>query len=60
MNDIMIGYCEKKADYPMYRKIFWGKRSPFHAKAIGKTFSTRNATWDVIDTPGHAIDHLAF
>lgn len=60
MKDIMINYCEKKADYPMYRKIFWGKRSPFHAMAIGKTFSSRNATWDVIDTPGHAIDHVAF
>jgi endoribonuclease LACTB2 len=60
MNDRMIDYCKKKSDYPLYRKLFWGRRSPFHAKAIGKTFSSRNATWDVIETPGHAIDHLAF
>ncbi|MBO0961363.1 MBL fold metallo-hydrolase [Neobacillus sp. MM2021_6] len=60
MSDIMIEYCENRADYPMYRKIFWGKRSPFQATAIGKTFLSHHATWDVIETPGHAIDHLAF
>ncbi len=60
MNDIMIDYCKKKADYPLYRKVFWGKRKPFQAKHIGKTFSSLNATWDVIETPGHAIDHVAF
>jgi endoribonuclease LACTB2 len=60
MNDMMLEYCKKKPDYPLYRKVIWGKRRPFHGKAIGKTFSSRNAIWDVIDTPGHAIDHLAF
>ncbi|NYF23912.1 MBL fold metallo-hydrolase [Sporosarcina sp. JAI121] len=60
MNDRMLDYCAMKPDYPLYRKFFWGKRSPFHAKVIGKTFSSRNATWDVIETPGHAIDHVAF
>lgn len=60
MSDIKLDYCKQKPDYPLYRKVFWGKRHPFHAKAIGKTFSSRNAIWDVIDTPGHAIDHLAF
>ncbi|WP_342430307.1 MBL fold metallo-hydrolase [Neobacillus sp. FSL H8-0543] len=60
MNDVMLEYCKKKPDYPMYRKLFWGKRRPFHANAIGNTFSSRNAIWDVIETPGHAIDHLAF
>lgn len=60
MSNIMLDYCKKKPDYPMYRKLFWGKRSPFHAKVIGKTFESHNAIWDVIETPGHAIDHLAF
>lgn len=60
MSDKMLDYCKKKPDYPMYRKLFWGKRSPFYAMAIGKTFSSRNAIWDVIETPGHSIDHLAF
>ena len=50
----------KNPDYPLYRKIFWGKRRPFHGKPIGKTFHSRNALWDVIETPGHAKDHLSF
>jgi ribonuclease/clavin/mitogillin len=60
MNDIKIEYCTKKADYPMYRQLFWGMRRPFRAEPIGETFQSRNATWSVIKTPGHAIDHLAF
>ncbi|CUA79997.1 MBL fold metallo-hydrolase [Anoxybacillus suryakundensis] len=60
MNEIMIDYCRKQADYPIYRKFFWGNRPPFQAKPIGNTFSTRHAIWDVIHTPGHAVDHLAF
>ncbi|WP_419887199.1 MBL fold metallo-hydrolase [Neobacillus niacini] len=60
MSKRKLDYCKKKPDYPMYRKVFWGKRRPFQANPIGKTFSSRHATWDVIDTPGHAIDHLAY
>lgn len=60
MKDIMIEYCTKKADYPMYRQLFWGKRKPFRAESIGDSVTSRNATWKVIDTPGHSIDHLAF
>ncbi len=60
MNGRMLDYCGTKADYPLYRKVFWGKREPFRAEAISRTFSSQNAAWDVIETPGHAIDHLAF
>ncbi|KZS24395.1 MBL fold metallo-hydrolase [Geobacillus uzenensis] len=60
MNEPMIDYCRQKADYPLYRKIFWGKRDPFAAEPIDATFSSRNATWEVIPTPGHAIDHVVF
>ncbi len=60
MNEMTIEECAKKAKYPLYRKLFWGKRDPFQARPLGKTFSSRNATWNVIDTPGHAKDHLAF
>ena len=55
-----MDYCTQKADYPLYRKLFWGKRKPFHAEPMPETFQSRNATWDVIDTPGHAHDHKAF
>ena len=55
-----IDYCASRADYPLYRQLFWGRRKPFHAQVMPETFSSRNATWDVIDTPGHAHDHKAF
>src|SRR5690606_7511166 len=55
-----IASCAQPADYPLYRKLFWGKRKPFHARAMPETFQSRTAAWDVIDTPGHAHDHKAF
>ncbi|PAV29190.1 MBL fold metallo-hydrolase [Virgibacillus profundi] len=60
MNEMTIGECSQEADYPLYRQLFWGKRVPFQAEPIGNTFTSRNATWDVINTPGHAKDHLSF
>src|SRR5690625_1448381 len=60
INSMRVDYCTKKANYPFYRKLFWGKRRPFQAKPIGQTFNSRNATWDVIETPGHTKDHLSF
>ncbi|WP_409300651.1 MBL fold metallo-hydrolase [Peribacillus sp. SCS-155] len=60
MNDIMIGYCQKKADYPIYRQLFWGKRRPFRAEPIEEVFHSRKGTWRAVKTPGHSIDHLAF
>ena len=60
MDRKMIEYCRKPADYPLYRQLFWGRRSPFQAEPIGRNFFSRSANWDVIETPGHAVDHLSF
>ncbi len=60
LNNHSIDYCTKRANYPLYRKVFWGNRKPFQAEAMPDTFKSRTATWDVIDTPGHAFDHKAF
>ena len=60
LSEKSIEDCTQRADYPLYRQLFWGKRKPFHAKAIPDSFTSRNGTWDVIDTPGHAHDHKAF
>lgn len=59
MHDLGIENCTKKADYPFYRKFFWGKRAPFHAQSIDRTIQSRHMTWDVIETPGHAADHIS-
>lgn len=55
-----IQSCSLKADYPLYRQLFWGRRKPFHAQEMPETFTSNTATWDAIDTPGHAHDHKAF
>jgi endoribonuclease LACTB2 len=60
MNHLTIESGMKKADYPLYRQLFWGKRRPFRAEPIGEIFHSPNATWRAIKTPGHAADHLAF
>ncbi|QQZ07671.1 MBL fold metallo-hydrolase [Heyndrickxia vini] len=60
MNDMMIEYCAKEPDYPLYRQLYWGRRRPFRAESIGDSFSSANASWKVIKTPGHSQDHLAF
>lgn len=60
LSEKTIESCAQPADYPLYRQFFWGKRKPFHAQAMPETFTSRHATWDVIETPGHAYDHNAF
>lgn len=60
MHPKYIADCTQKADYPLYRKIFWGSRPPFQAKPISDSFASRTAQWKVIETPGHADDHIAF
>ncbi len=60
INQMSVANCDKKATYPLYRKLFWGKREPFQATPLQTTFESRQATWDVIATPGHTTDHLSF
>ena len=60
IHPISVKNCADPEDYPQYRHIVWGDRAPFHALPLGKTFESRTTTWDVIETPGHATDHLAF
>ncbi len=48
------------ANYPLYRQQFWGIRESFQSLPFSTTMNSRNATWDIIETPGHSKDHLAF
>ncbi|MDS9471378.1 MBL fold metallo-hydrolase [Sporosarcina pasteurii] len=51
---------EQPLRIPVYRKQIWGDVEPFTSQQLGKTFQSRNDTWEVIETPGHAKDHVAF
>ncbi len=56
-----IEICEKPAQYPLYRQYIWGLRDEgFPVKPLKKTFQSRSYTWEVIETPGHAYDQVAF
>lgn len=60
MNPIGIEANRWPADYPLYRKVFWGKRDAFQAAPLGEVMKGRHAIWDIIETPGHTKDHLSF
>ncbi|AOV07561.1 MBL fold metallo-hydrolase [Sporosarcina ureilytica] len=45
---------------PVYRKEIWGDVEPFTSQPLSKTFQSRKDTWEVIETPGHSKDHVAF
>lgn len=53
-------FTEKPFRIPTYRQIVWGESAPFSSNALGETFTSRNYTWEVIETPGHTKDHVAF
>lgn len=56
-----IDICSKPATYPRYRQFVWGLRDEgFPVQPIQETFQTRNYTWEVIETPGHAYDQVAY
>ncbi|GGI12027.1 MBL fold metallo-hydrolase [Gottfriedia solisilvae] len=59
LSEKAIDECKKRADYPLYRQLFWGRRKAFDAQAMPDQFQSRNATWEIIATPGHAKDHNA-
>ncbi|MCA0170635.1 MBL fold metallo-hydrolase [Bacillus sp. RAR_GA_16] len=54
-----IPLCRTRPHLPLYRRVFWGSRKPFETKGIEHQLKTRNHTFDLLHTPGHAPDHLA-
>lgn len=45
---------------PLYRKAIWGDVTPFDSTPLPLTFSSKQFEWEVIATPGHSKDHVAF
>lgn len=60
LDEKTMDHCAKRAHYPLYRQFFWGRRKPFHAQKMKEELQSRNARWDSIPTPGHAVDHHAY
>lgn len=59
LNKRSIPEATKLGKYPIYRKLYWGKRKPFHPKPMPEHFSSRTQDWTSIYTPGHSYDHTA-
>ncbi|MFD2370210.1 MBL fold metallo-hydrolase [Brevibacillus sp. GCM10020057] len=59
IHDKGVARCAQRADYPVYRQLTWGIRDPFPAHSLGKSFHSRTLDWKVLETPGHARDHIA-
>ncbi|GAB1530316.1 MULTISPECIES: MBL fold metallo-hydrolase [Brevibacillus] len=53
-----VNICSQKALYPFYRQLTWGIRDPFVAHPLGDVHHSRSLEWKVMDTPGHAHDHV--
>lgn len=60
LSEKSIRLAHEEGQYPLYRKMFWGKREPFQPIPMPATFSSRHYEWQTIETPGHAFDHYAF
>ena len=60
IHSISIPEALKSGSYPLYRKLFWGKRQAFRAEPAPEAFQSRAYKWQSIFTPGHSADHLAY
>ena len=54
-----IPLCRQKPHLPLYRRVFWGSRKSFVPNSIENRITTKQHTFELIHTPGHAPDHLA-
>ncbi|MFA1820323.1 MBL fold metallo-hydrolase [Virgibacillus oceani] len=59
INEKSIHEAKRNGKYPLYRQMFWGKRSAFNPSPLPTQFRTRNSEWISIFTPGHSYDHMA-
>ncbi|MFY0543812.1 MBL fold metallo-hydrolase [Brevibacillus sp. H7] len=53
-----IEFCSKPITYHMYRQIYWGIREPFAAEPLPDSIHSNHYVWKIIETPGHADDHV--
>lgn len=59
IHPVGLEVCLVDGDYPDYRKFTWGGRKAFTPEVVPEEIESRNLSWQVIHTPGHAQDHIA-
>lgn len=60
VSPLSVDICRQKADLPLYRWYFWGKRPGFDPQPLGGDVTSKNSRLTVIKTPGHSHDHVCF
>ncbi len=45
---------------PGYRIMVWGRPDPVEADPLGRKVTTEDGSFEVVDTPGHSPEHVAF
>jgi ribonuclease/clavin/mitogillin len=53
-----IEFCSKPITYQIYRQILWGIREPFSAQPFEDSIHSNHYEWKIVETPGHADDHV--
>ena len=60
LHPMAIPYTREEGAYPKYRREMWGLRATFDPMPMPETIKTDKYTFQVLDTPGHAIYHNCF
>lgn len=60
IHPMSVEVCKELEQTPTYRQITWGRRGAFNAQPFSKKMTSQNYNWEIIETPGHTQDHLAF
>ncbi len=60
VHKLALSVCEKPANLPLYRRLFWGKREGFTPTPLPEFLRTGKKVLQVIETPGHSFDHVAY
>jgi len=60
LHPMAIPYAHEEGMYPKYRQEMWGYRHIFDPMPMPEVLKTGRYTFEVLDTPGHAIYHNCF
>ena len=50
----------RRVSLPFYRAAFWRRPAPFLARPLPSRIETGQHSFQIIPTPGHAVDHVVF
>lgn len=58
-HSLALPLIRQPAPLPLYRRLSWGTPPAIQAESLGPKLHTREHTFDVMHTPGHAADHVS-